>query len=255
MLPGVLKDGWDLITGGGNSGTPASLTNNIKNAGMLAATIGGGYAAFGAGGAGAGSAAGSAGGGATGMNWSTGLSNALPFIGGGLQYLEGEKTNAKNQEIAREQMAFQERMSSTAHQRQVADLKAAGLNPLLSANAGASSPAGASSTATNSLAPALASALEIKNMQLGAEKQGEEIKNMKAQRVLTGEQARKTSTETRVLQKDIPKAEATSEAYQWLKNQAKKLQEVFKSSSKPHYNINNHPNKQRIHNVQKQLRN
>lgn len=76
---------------------------------------------------------------------------ALGSIGGSILssaaniYMQNQ-SNKANQANAREQMAFQERMANTAHQRQVEDLKKAGLNPVLSANSGASSPVGASST-------------------------------------------------------------------------------------------------------------
>lgn len=100
-------------------------------------------------------------------------------IAAGASILGGAQRNRAASAQSLRQMQFQERMSSTAHQREVADLRKAGLNPILSGTggAGSSSPGGAQASVQDILTPGV-------NSALAARKLAQEIENLKASEAL-----------------------------------------------------------------------
>lgn len=104
-------------------------------------------------------------------------------ISAGASLLGGMMGNNSAKSAAREQMAFQERMFRQRHVIEAADLRAAGMNPRLTAmgTTGGSAPSGASASQTDPITPAVHSALSAMKNKAEVENLREQNKTIASQ--------------------------------------------------------------------------
>jgi len=139
-----------------------------------------------------------------------------------------QETNAQNVAIAREQMQFQNYMSSSAYQRATADMRAAGLNPALAySQGGASTPSGSAIAMQNPrmeaahfeeiLGRSVSTGIETRRLQKELEATDSQVKlneaaaNMqKAQTKLNETNAKVAAKNAQILDTKMPAIKAQS---------------------------------------------
>lgn len=170
------------------------------------------------------------------------------------------RANAQNEKIAERQMDFQRDMSNTAHQREMKDLIAAGLNPVLSAKgSGASTPGGAAATMVAprvELPDLIGTAVSLKQLEQTDKKIAIDERNSNANiaKGLTDQELTKMKTLTG--QKGLPRAEMEGRAGRLLQRILDRVDKIGDSKSKPrekldYSNIKTTPeHRKTLHNIQ-----
>lgn len=145
------------------------------------------------------------------------------MLGEILSFIGGERRNASQEAQASAQMAFQREMSNTAYQRQVADLKSAGINPMLAAKlGGASTPQGAQAQIQDTITPAVnynmqnrLNSAQVANIQADTDNKDAQRQLLEAQAALARSSAFQNQANVELINQQVKDISSKLENQYW----------------------------------------